>query len=223
MTLEKPMAVAAALGAAMVIGFGLCVPPAQAAYTITIAQVGSDVVATGAGSINYNALAYYIDDVDPSLIYAGEGAIIVGPANPNSTNDTYYSGIMGPDITFGAGEEFFADMGDGNIVGLGTFDETSGGVVTVPQGYASGTPLGTSTATWSNTTISGLGLTPGSYVWTWGSGANADTFTLNIAARRVGAPPPVPEPATWAMMLLGLGGVALLRTRRRGLASGYRG
>jgi hypothetical protein len=218
MALKRRMTEAAAVGAAMLIGFGLCGPPAQAAYTITIAQAGSDVVATGAGSINFDALApYYIGDADPSLIAASGGAIIVGPATP--TDDSYYSGIAGPAISFGPGGAFFADMGGGSIVGLGTFDQTSGGVVTVPYDYSSGTPLGTSTATWSNTTISGLGLTPGSYVWTWGSGATADTFTLDIAAGSLGAPPPAPEPATWAMMLLGFAGLALVRTRRRILAS----
>ena len=102
--------------------------------------------------------------------------------------------------------------GSGGIVGLGTFDEASGGVVAVPQGYVSGTPLGTSTATFSNATISSLGLTPGAYVWTWGDGATADSFTLDISS--VGAAAPAPEPATWAMMVLGLVGLALLRTRR---------
>jgi MYXO-CTERM domain-containing protein len=96
-------------------------------------------------------------------------------------------------------------------VGLGTFGVASGGVVAVPQDYVSGTPLGTSTATWTNTTISGLGLTPGAYVWTWGSGATADTFTLDIAT----GTPAVPETVTWAMMLLGLAGLGLMRTRRR--------
>ena len=201
--------------AAVAIGFGLCAPPAQAAYTITIEQVGSDVVATGSGSINFDALAVYGDELDTSLIAASGGAIIVGPTTP--TDDTYYSGVTGP-ITFGAGGEFLADSGGGGIVGLGTFDEPSGGVVAVPQGYVSGAPLGTSTATFTNTTISGLGLTPGAYVWTWGDGATADSFTLDIAS--VGVAAATPEPATWAMMVLGLAGLALLRTRRRIPVSG---
>jgi hypothetical protein len=215
MALKKQIASAAALGVAMLIGFGLCAPPAQAAYTITIEQAGDDVVATGAGSINYTALAFWGNESDPSLLDASGGAIIVGPATP--TNDTYYSGVTGPAITFGPGGEFFADSGDGNVVGLGTFDEITGGVVAVPQDYVSGAPLGTSTATWTGATISSLGLTPGAYVWSWGSGATADTFTLDIAAGRVGSghPSAVPEPATWAMMLLGLAGLALVRTHRR--------
>jgi hypothetical protein len=213
MAFKKQMTGAATLGAAMLIGFGLCAPPAQAAYTITIEQAGSDVVATGAGSINFDALTFYIDNIDPSLISASDGVIIVGPTTP--TNDTYYSGITGQAITFGTGGEFFADSGSGGIVGLGTFGITNGGVVTVPQDYVSGTALGTSTATWTNATISGLGLAPGAYVWSWGAGATADTFTLDIAE----SIPAVPEPAPWAMMCLGFAGLALARTRRRILAS----
>ena len=215
MALKKQLAGGAALVAAVAIGFGLCAPPAQAAYTITIEQVGSDVVATGSGSINFDALAVYGDELDTSLIAASGGAIIVGATTP--TDDTYYSGVAGP-ITFGAGGEFLADSGSGGIVGLGTFDEASGGVVAVPQDYVSGTPLGTSAATFTNATISGLGLTPGAYVWTWGDGATADTFTLDIAS--VGVAAATPEPATWAMMVLGLAGLALLRTRRRIPVSG---
>ena len=214
MALRKQLAGAA--GLAMAIGFGLCAPPAQAAYTIAIQQVGSDVVATGSGSINFDALAVYGDELDISLIAAGDGAVILGPTTP--TDDTYYSGVTGTVIAFGLGDEFLADTGGGAIVGLGTFDETSGGVVAVPQGYVSGTSLGTSTATFINATISSLGLTPGAYVWTWGDGATADSFTIDIAG--VGGAAPTPEPATWAMMVLGLAGLAFLRTRRNIPVSG---
>jgi hypothetical protein len=111
MALKKSMAGAAALGAAMLIGFGLCVPRAQAAYTLTVQQTGTGVTATGTGSINFDALALFGDELDRSLISASDGAIIVGPATP--TDDTYYSGITGSAIAFGPGGEFFADSGGG--------------------------------------------------------------------------------------------------------------
>ena len=216
MTLRNQMARATAPGVAMLIGFGLCAP-AQAAYTLTIQPSMTGVTATGAGSINFDALELFGDELGSSLLEASGGAIIVGPTT--DTDDTFYSGITGP-ADFGPGDEFLADMGGGAIVGLGTFDETSGGVVAVPLGYVSGASLGTSTATWSGATITSLGLTPGSYVWTWGDGPTADTFTLDIVAGGVTGVPAAPEPATWAMMLLGLAGLSFLRTRRPTPASG---
>jgi hypothetical protein len=87
------------------------------------------VTATGAGSIDFYALAVFGDELDTSLIAANDGAVIVGPTTP--TDDTYYSGIAGP-ADFGPGEELLADMGGGAIVGLGAFNERSDGVVAVP-------------------------------------------------------------------------------------------
>jgi hypothetical protein len=208
MALRRYVIGAAALGA-MTISLGPLVPQAEAAYTLTIQESMTGVTATGAGSINFDALDPYGDELDSSLIAASGGAVIIGPATP--TDDTYYSGIAGPAATFGPGDEFFADGGNGAIVGLGTFLATSGGVVAVPQGYVSGAPLGTTTATWANATITSLGLTPGSYTWTWGSGATADTFTLDIVS---GGAPAAPEPGVWAMMILGFAGIAILRVRK---------
>jgi hypothetical protein len=74
----------------------------------------------------------------------------------------------------------------------------------VPSGYVSGADLGTSTATWTGASFASLGLAPGSYVSAWG----ADSFTVNVN--------PIPEPATWALMLLGLGAIgSVVRGRRR--------
>jgi putative SOS response-associated peptidase YedK len=44
------------------------------------------------------------------------------------------------------------------------------------SGYASDDALGTSTDTWDNATFASLGVTPGTYVWTWGTDAD-QSFT----------------------------------------------
>ena len=72
----------------------------------------------------------------------------------------------------------------------------------VPDGYVSGSPL-SDTATYDSQTFSSLGATPGTYEWTWGTGPNQN-FTLVIGAAAV------PEPSTWAMMLLGFAGLGFL-------------
>ena len=53
----------------------------------------------------------------------------------------------------------------------------------MPQGYVSGAALSDS-MTFNNATFASLGVTPGTYVWTWGTGANQN-FTLVIGAAGV--------------------------------------
>jgi hypothetical protein len=76
--------------------------------------------------------------------------------------------------------------------------------VFVPAAYTSGAAISDS-STWNSTTISGLGMTPGTYVWTWGSGATADSFTVVVA----------PEPASLTLFGIGVLSLALLLRRRR--------
>ena len=61
------------------------------------------------------------------------------------------------------------------------------------------------TSTYSGQTFSSLGVAPGTYEWTWGSGANQN-FTLVIGE--------VPEPSTWAMMLIGFAGLGFTGYRK---------
>ena len=44
---------------AIVLAWLVSVRPAQAAYTVTLRQVGPDVVATGSGAINLNGLIFF--------------------------------------------------------------------------------------------------------------------------------------------------------------------
>jgi hypothetical protein len=83
------------------------------------------------------------------------------------------------------------------------------GSIYVPRNYVSGRPL-MSTLTWDNATFVSLGVTPGTYVWTWGSGVNAGSFTLQIGP--TGA---APEPATLGLMVLGLLGAGFAGRKRR--------
>jgi len=53
----------------------------------------------------------------------------------------------------------------------------------VPVGYVSGNPL-TDSMIFNNATFASLGVTPGTYVWSWGDGAN-QRFTLRIGAAGV--------------------------------------
>jgi hypothetical protein len=70
----------------------------------------------------------------------------------------------------------------------------------VPLGYVSGSAL-SDTSTYDNQTFSSLGVTPGAYEWTWGSGADADTFTLDVV--------PAPLIGRGLPILLSVGGLLL--------------
>ena len=82
----------------------------------------------------------------------------------------------------------------------------------LPAGYVSGNTLSDG-ATWNSASFSSLGATPGIYVWKWGSGAHADSFTLDIGSA-------IPEPSTWALMALGFAGLGFAgwRSRRRSVS-----
>ena len=53
----------------------------------------------------------------------------------------------------------------------------------MPHGYISNSAL-SSSATWTGATFASLGVTPGTFIWTWGTGANQN-FTLIIGGAGV--------------------------------------
>jgi len=150
------------------------VRPAQAGYIVTLQQVGPgspDVIATGSGSIDLTGLTIVSrrtpteTDIEPA-----NGGIFTGP---NAFCDVYEGNLSGP-TSFGIGSATFTNSGSGDMVGI----DKALNLLAVPTGYVSGTPL-SNMATWSGKTLATLGVTPGTYVWTWGAGANQN-FTLVI-------------------------------------------
>jgi hypothetical protein len=213
--MKIPLALSAvAIGVALTIGVGASVLPAQAAYVVDLTQVADatqplkfDVVATGSGSLDLGALNFFFDDNDAAGVWGVSGLVAVGP--PTFISSILYTGITGPS-TIGPGGIILATSGSGNLAGIDGGLGIGGGSVIVSSSYVSGAPLGTSTDTWDNATFSSLGLTPGTYKWTWGSAANAnaDSFTVHIGTI-------IPEPSTWAMILLGFAGISYAGYRRR--------
>ena len=181
----------------------LCVgSPARASFVMSVTQVGPDVVGVGAGSVNLTALVAYLPTQGGGFVWptypSGGSAIGLGSGVPQSV-DTY-TGIVGP-TTFGSGGLRFASFGSGDVIDIAP--GAGGGYIFLPAGYVSGSFL-SDAATWSGATLVGLGLTEGAYVYSWGSGASADSLTLNIGTNSV------PEPG--ALSLLGLAGIGLFLT-----------
>ena len=154
------------------------VQPAQA-FTITLEQMGSNVVATGSGAFNTAGLTFLgISAFASSSIVPNTGRIITGAASSQvNAPVNVYTGITGP-TNFGIGGPSLTS-GAGDLVGIGGLTNN----VYLPLGYVSGTALSDS-ATYINSTFASLGVTPGTYVWSWGTGANQN-FTLIIGGAGV--------------------------------------
>jgi hypothetical protein len=76
--------------------------------------------------------------------------------------------------------------------------------IIVPSGYVSDTALSDS-STYALENFVLLGVTPGTYKWTWGTGAD-QSFTLQIGT---------PLPAALPLFATGIGGLGLLGWRRK--------
>jgi hypothetical protein len=168
---------------AIVIAWGL-VASAQAGYVVTLQEVGTDIVATGSGAIDLTGLNFNQTTGTVAGLYPSTAFIGVGPND--FLNTDHYTGTTGPP-SFGIGSFESGYNGSGDFVGIIGRDAT----LIVPEDYVSGSPL--SSSSMYAGPFASAGLTPGTYTWTWGPGANQN-FTLVT----------VPEPATLSLLMSGV-------------------
>ncbi len=183
--------------------FAIAVNTSHAAVTITLQEQGNDVVATASGTLNLAALTLTDNgNTSNGVIGPSRGHITLGPPPPGLSAFDGYTTASGP-TSFGFGNFVGATTFSGDYLGV----TNSGTMIRVPDGYSGGSI--SSSATWANTDFATLGVTPGDYVWSWGSGDATDTLTLSAVT-------PVPEPSTWALsgFALACGGWKLTRRRR---------
>jgi hypothetical protein len=185
---------AAVLAAAL----ALVPSPSEAAFTFTVQQNGADVEVDGTGSLNLAGLNFVgsdndtLNEISPNIGFLTR---LDGPFD-------IYGGIGGP-AAFGPGAGAQTTVGGGDTIGV----NAGNGRIVVPEGYQSGTQLAV-TMIFENQTFATLGLTPGTYVWSWGGQTFGDSITIDVVG-----PTGVPEPAT--ALLLGAGLLGLAAARRR--------
>lgn len=202
--------------AAGLVALGLVVAQnASAAYTVTISQVGTDVVASGTGSLDF-AGPVPTTSQSAGQIQANMALIGVGPIALAPTNRFVETGATGPS-SFGPGGYIAPASGTGDVV---TLWDNGGAYVAiqVPADYHLGNPLSGST-TWNNHTIADMGLTPGTYEWSWELlEGHLDSFTLIINAPAAAATS-VPTLGEWGAIglagLVGLFGLSRMRQQTR--------
>lgn len=189
----------------------LAAAQADAGLLFAFEERGPDVVVIAGGSLNFaglqSNLGSNVPGIAPSSALVVTGPTLIGKA------DIYPVFAAGP-ASFGAGTGALASFSSGDGAGFDGPNFNGPGLtfIGVTAGYRSDAPIASS-STYLNSTFATLGLTPGTYVYTYSGirgGTPLDTITVQIG------PVSVPEPSSGLMCAIaGLGGVIVRSARAR--------
>lgn len=145
---------------------------ASSAFTVTVTQVGPNVVWSGTGSFDLTGLTLSGNILMGAGFNANLAVWAIGPQASSSV----YTGIdSGFPANFG-NNGIGVSSTVGSTFGILNTNVGNNRTLVVPLGYTSNTVISGS-ATYNNITIADF-LYTGSYVWTWNSGSNS--LTMNI-------------------------------------------
>lgn len=146
--------------------------------TVTVTEVGFDVVMTISGTLNINDLTLVASGVGPSM----GGGIGVDTATFISGGSDYYdiyTGFTTTPSNFGGGSFTNRDSFSGDTFGIIYSGLTY--QLIVPAGYVSGMEI-TSGQIFNDRTFATMGLVEDTYTYTWGTGANADAINVVVGS-----------------------------------------
>jgi hypothetical protein len=160
-------------------------------FTVTVSQVGSDVVWNGSGSFNLGSLSLLSTQELTAGFSAPQAIWAIGDATPPGSILDVYGVITTFPTSFGtAGGPIGTPSGSGDTFGI--LPNGSNRNLLVPTGYTSGSFI-SGTTTYAGATIAGMNLIPGTYTWAWGSGGTASSLVMTIESAGV-TPTPTPTP-----------------------------
>lgn len=167
----------------------------SATLIINVTQEGNDIVVLATGSVNTTELTFRGGTDISSNTQLSPNIAWISTAPKASVQMYRYLGLSGPK-SMGSGQSSGSFRGTGDLVMI----EGASEQLWLPYGYDSGTYL-SGTTRYSSRSLETLGFNEGAYVYTWGSGANADSLTVNV----------IPEPSTLAFVGIFGGGLWVVR------------
>jgi len=144
---------------------------------MTLLEVGGDVVLSGAGTMNLTSLNFLQNKFSSVNLVPAGSQFGCGTAGPGPFNSEFYTGsTFTSPVNFGTGGQTVGNSGTGDFFGIGFLGVRG---LFVQSGYTSGSFI-SGTTTFNSTTLATLGATPGTYTWSWGSGANASSIVMQV-------------------------------------------